>query len=306
MDVIALHATTPAGAAGVRIAPVVGGALTGFTLADRDVLRPTSAATLAAQGVRGCASYPLVPYSNRIAHAQLAWQQRPHALARNFGDHPHAIHGVGWQRAWTVEDAGPAHATLVLRHAPIGADALAWPFAFTARQHIALAAGVDGAVLTLSLAIASDDAAPFPFGLGWHPFLPHFADTLLQWDATGVWRNDDTQLPIAHVATPPAWRYAAPRAPATGLDNVFTHWRGVARLRSATQGLCTTLTADAACTHLVVYVPAECNFLAIEPVTHMTDAFNRAERGETGTGTRVLGPGAAFSCTMRITATPLP
>ena len=64
--------------------------------------------------------------------------------------------------------------------------------------------------------------------------------------------------------------------------------------------------ADAACDHLVVYVPGGANFLAVEPVTHMTDAFNRADRGEPGTGTRVLAPGAHFSCTMRISASDVP
>jgi len=34
----------------------------------------------------------------------------------------------------------------------------------------------------------------------------------------------------------------------------------------------------------------------------MTDAFNRAARGERGTGTRILPPGASFSCTMRLVA----
>jgi hypothetical protein len=38
----------------------------------------------------------------------------------------------------------------------------------------------------------------------------------------------------------------------------------------------------------------------------MTDAFNRAQRGESGTGTRTLPPGGAFSCTMRIVAQSLP
>ena len=35
----------------------------------------------------------------------------------------------------------------------------------------------------------------------------------------------------------------------------------------------------------------------------MTDAFNRAARGERDTGTRYLRPGEARSCTMRIVAT---
>jgi len=34
----------------------------------------------------------------------------------------------------------------------------------------------------------------------------------------------------------------------------------------------------------------------------MTDAFNRAACGETGTGTRILAGGTGFSCTIRIIA----
>jgi aldose 1-epimerase len=52
-----------------------------------------------------------------------------------------------------------------------------------------------------------------------------------------------------------------------------------------------------------VFVPPGRDFLAVEPVTHMTDAFNRAARGERDTGTRWLGPGDARSCTMRIVVT---
>jgi aldose 1-epimerase len=55
-----------------------------------------------------------------------------------------------------------------------------------------------------------------------------------------------------------------------------------------------------------VYVPAGRDFLAVEPVTHMTDGFNRAARGEAGTGTRTLAAGAAFSCTMRISVRVIP
>jgi aldose 1-epimerase len=52
-------------------------------------------------------------------------------------------------------------------------------------------------------------------------------------------------------------------------------------------------------------VPPARDFLAVEPVTHMTDAFNRVARGEAGTGSRTLAAGAAFSCTMRIAVTQL-
>ena len=64
--------------------------------------------------------------------------------------------------------------------------------------------------------------------------------------------------------------------------------------------------ADRAAGFLVVYAPEGRDFLALEPVTHMTDAFNRAARGERGTGTRALRPGGAFSCTMEIGVRALP
>ena len=60
------------------------------------------------------------------------------------------------------------------------------------------------------------------------------------------------------------------------------------------------IAADRAAGFVVVYAPAGRDFVAVEPVTHMTDAFNRAARGDTGTGTRILAAGAGFSCTIRI------
>ena len=105
------------GSAQVRIAPAVGGAIAAFTVRDTPMLRPTPAAALVARDVRRTACYPLVPYSNRIATRGLRFGGHDYALARNFGDHPHAIHGVGWQRPWTVDDASSAtSALLALEH----------------------------------------------------------------------------------------------------------------------------------------------------------------------------------------------
>ena len=63
------------------------------------------------------------------------------------------------------------------------------------------------------------------------------------------------------------------------------------------------IAADPACDYLVVFVPSEKSegksYFAVEPVTQMTDAFNRASE-DRDTGTRVLAPGASFSCTMSI------
>ena len=294
-----------AGSARVEIAPATGGAIAGFAFRDIDVLRPVSEEARAASNVRGYACYPLVPYSNRIANAQLAFAGRTHALARNFGDHPHSIHGVGWQRPWRVVAQDAASALLALDHtAESDADRRAWPWPFRATQLFALTDETAGATLTARISLANTGAAPFPFGLGFHPFFPRSASTELAFRADAVWATDATQLPTTRMAIPDAWRFDPPRAvDPIALDNVFTGWRGEATLADRTHGIATTIAADSAAPFLVVYVSPSRDFLAVEPVTHMTDAFNRAARGEAGTGSRTLAAGAAFSCTMRIAAT---
>jgi len=89
------------------------------------------------------------------------------------------------------------------------------------------------------------------------------------------------------------------------LDNVFTGWSGRADVVAPSSGVRAALSADRACRFLVVYAPPQADFIAIEPVTHETDAFNRAAQGARDTGCRVLAPGQPFSCTMRVAASAL-
>jgi aldose 1-epimerase len=289
------------------VAPRVGGALAAWQWRGRDLLRPTEPGALDRGDVRALACYPLVPYSNRIAAATLHWNGVTHALARNFGDHPNSIHGLGWQRPWDVLEQHGDAIRLGLRHAADTAPArAAWPWPFTAEQRLRLCAADGALVLDAAMTIASTAGEPFPFGLGWHPFFPCDATTLLGFAARSVWRNDATQLPVESVPIPPAWQFDPPqRVDGVVLDQVFDGWPGSATLEQPAQGLHLRIDADAACGHLVVYAPAGRGFVAVEPVTHQTDAFNRAARGERDTGTRVLAPGQAFSCTMRITVHPL-
>ena len=288
-----------AGSARVGFDAAAGGALASFTFDGVDVLRPTPSGS---RDVRLHSCYPLVPYSNRIAGARLDFDGCTYTLARNFGDHPHAIHGVGWQRPWTIAAHEAANALLQLTHAP-GDDALAWPWPFEARQSLSLRADADGAGarLSLKLTIANAGAAAFPFGLGWHPFFVRRATTRVGFVARGVWETDATQLPTRFLAEPVDWHFDPPRIPGDAtIDNVFTGWSGEAMLTDEERRIAVTIRADRAARFLVFYAPEGRDFVALEPVTHMTDAFNRAARGERDTGTRTLRPGSAFSCTMEI------
>lgn len=289
------------GSARATISPAVGGAIATFSVGGVDVLRPTPPAEQSAGDVRAHASYPLVPYSNRIAHAKLRFEGRDFQLDRNFGDHPHSIHGVGWQRPWRVHAHEEASALLVLDHTASGSEARAWPWPFRATQSFSLWMNEGGATLAVKLSITNTSERAFPFGLGFHPFFPRTPTTALDLAAGSYWENDDTLLPIRRIALPAEWRreiLSARRA--RGIDNVFNDWSGVALLTDPTRPFDTGIVADRAARFVVVYTPPGGDVVAVEPVTHMTDAFNRAERSEQATGARILSAGAGFSCRMQI------
>ena len=296
------------GSAQVRIVPELGCAITAFTVRETPILRPTPDAALVERDVRRTACYPLIPYSNRIRDARLRFAGHDYVLARNFGASPHAIHGVGWQRPWSVDDVSAQRARLSLHHDARGDAAAAWPWPFSATQafHLTESLRADGTMsvmLVVTLTLANIGAESFPFGLGWHPFFPKGAATRLAFSADFVWRNDATQLPQQRIPIPDEWRFEPPRALDTiTLDNVFTGWHGAATIDDPAREITTTLRADSACAFVVVYAPPGRDFVAVEPVTHETDAFNRAAAGASATGMRILAPGAAFSCTMRIAA----
>ena len=129
--------------------------------------------------VGGLAGFPLLPFCNRIAYGRFRWQGRDYQLARNFGDHPHTIHGVGWQSAWTVAAVSNRSATLELRHRPDRH----WPFACTAELRLTLAERE----LHVALRLTNRHNAPAPAGLGLHPFFPRATFHTLQFNAGGVW-----------------------------------------------------------------------------------------------------------------------
>jgi aldose 1-epimerase len=288
------------------VVPAIGGSIASFGWRGFEVLRQAAPAAMERVDVLGMACYPLVPYSNRIAFARLCFAGAEHRLARNFGDHPHSIHGLGWQRAWRVTGRAPGRVALAFDHAATDEVAPHWPWPFRAEQDFELRAEGDGIVLACSLALTNTGRETFPCGLGWHPFFPRTASTRLAFGARGMWQTDATGLPTL-CTRPEPWGFAAGRdLRGVALDNVFDGWIGAVRLHRPECGLVTTLSASAPCRHLVVYTPPDGGFVAIEPVTHLTDAFNRAARGSADTGMLSLDPGARISSTMRIAATLLP
>jgi aldose 1-epimerase len=293
-----------AGSARVVIAPAIGGSIVAFQCDGEAILRPTPEKAVAEGAVRDFACFPLIPFSNRIADATLHWAGREYGLTRYRDAEPHALHGNGWQRAWSVTRRESSRLAIEFEHDASGARAREWPFPYRARQRFALVADALAATLELGLDIENTGGDAFPCGLGWHPYFGRDGETELGFAARGVWYTDPSRLPTRLGAVPPQWNFDPPRPiGATTLDNCLAGWRPPVSIRWPARKLTAKIAADRACGYLVVFVPSDKSegrsFFAVEPVTHMTDAFNRASE-DRDTGTRVLAPGASFSCTMSI------
>lgn len=277
--------TLTAGRLRCDIAPALGGCIAGLWWGDVPVLRSTPAAQLAS--VRQAGSYPLVPFSNRIAHATLHWQGTSHPLVRNNADEPHAIHGVGWQRPWEVLEQDGNMLMLSYEHRP---DA-SWPFAFDASQTFRLTPGA----LEMTLGVTNQSASAAPLGLGWHPYFVKRPGSHISFEASGRWEMGADKLPTHRVAATGLDAGCA----ALDVDHCYDGWKGVVVLRDPL--LHTRI--QSGLRRLVVFTQPMQDSLAIEPVSHVNNALNLQNAGTATAGdlgVLVLAPGESLSASMSI------
>jgi len=280
-----------AGLNAIVVTPESGAAVLGWRRGGTPMLRHALPAAAVAGDPHAMGWFPLVPYCNRIGFARFHWQGRPYQVARNFGDSPHAIHGVGWRRAWTIEDAADDRATLHLWHD----SGPAWPFAFEA----AIGYRVTEAGVEVTMAVTNRHDSDAPAGLGLHPFFPKAHNPALQFHARAAWDNAPDALPLREVALPQAWDHATPRpVAASRLDNCFTGWDRRAAISAGPASL--DIEAEEAFGNVQVFTPSWADFFCVEPVTHVPDAINRPDL-PAGQAMHVLAPHQTLRGTIRLT-----
>lgn len=297
-----------AGAVRVVVSPHAGGAIAQFALESGgaliDILRPPSAAALADGNARGLGCFPLVPFSNRIGLARFRFDGRDYQLNRNFPPEPNAIHGDAWQHPWQVETAVADRTVLSYRHDGAEAGGAGWPFRYRVEQRIA----VDPNGLTVELATTNLEAFAWPFGCGLHPYFRQTPAMRLTAALPAVWLWDTLKLPVARLATPPAWDFSAGRRPlGLNLDHCFAGWDGRVRIEWPELRLALGLTADSATPapifrHLVIAVlpdPLQPQTVAIEPVSNANDGVNLLARGEPDHGMVMIEPAATITGRVR-------
>ena len=203
----------------LELCPTLGGCITAFRYKGIDLMRPATEGYWTTCEPRAAASFPLVPYSNRIADGRFTYDGRTYELPLNMPPEPHAIHGDGWQGAWTVEVREPAEVALVFEPE----DA---PIPHRSRQLFKL----DDGGLTATLELTNTGAHALPFGFGHHPYFPRSDGLTLEATVSGVWLPDERNIPKDQVALPSDWDFNQPkRLAALKLDNCFTGFAGKSR-----------------------------------------------------------------------------
>ena len=285
-----------AGDLAVDVAPHLGGSIVAFTRGSERILRETPPTALSEKKPTLAGSYPMIPFSNRIADARFAFGGESFQLDRNFGTSPHAIHGNAWQRDWTVEDAQPSEALLSLDHDPAeGTRAREWPFAYRAEQQFVLTPDA----LAVTICLTNRDRRAMPAGFGLHPYFDRSGATL-QFGADAVWESDERLLPTRRTAVPEAWNCRDARRidDVAAVDHLFEGWNGTAEIAYPERGLAIRLVADPIFSRLIVFHAEDRNFFAVEPATHMVDAINRMD-SVADHGLTLLEPGARLIGTVR-------
>ncbi len=259
----------------------LGGSIAGLWHGTTPLMRSTEPDELAT--ARRSASYPLVPYSNRVAYRRFEWQGKEYTTSANFDDNPHSVHGVAWLRAWTVESSTATDLVLCYRHV---ADAH-WPFPFEVKQHFALTPQQ----LSVKLVFTNTAEIAQPVGLGWHPYFPKRPRSRLQIDLSNRWESDaTTELPIRKVAQ----HGIEGDVSQLNFDHCFEGWTGPAQIRDEKFAMQLTSSLH----YLVVYTPQDKNYFCVEPVSHVSDAIHMTDPAANGLLT--LAPGKTSEAWMKL------
>jgi aldose 1-epimerase len=269
-----------AGALRLALRPDLGGCITGLWHRDTPILRSTEPALLTSS--RSSASYPLLPYSNRLAYCKFRWKGHDHTTQQNFDDNLHSVHGMGWQRPWQIVSSSVLEVVLQLEH-PGDAD---WPFAFEARQYFTLTPHS----MSVQMVFTNTADVAQPVGLGWHPYFVKRERSRLHIELSDRWDADATQLPVRKVAQPGIDSDVAH----LNFDNCFEGWSGPARIRDEKFSLQLTSSLS----RLVVFTPQDKPYFCVEPVSHVSNAIHMADPAAHGLHT--LAPGETCEATMAL------
>jgi aldose 1-epimerase len=277
------------------LSPSIGGSISRFE-AHIDG-QPTSLLRLRnshSENVLEAASFPLVPFVNRIRGGRFMCGELEVELAPNMAGDPSPLHGQGWLHPWSVEDATASTALLAFVHEPGE-----WPWRYKARQEFSL----DRHGLSLRLSCRNTSDSTMPCGLGQHPYFPCGPRTRLATAVTTAWTIDEQVLPVAQVPAEGRFDLRDRLVCGQDLDHGFGGWGGTATLSDPDWAFDLRMSSPNA-GFFQLYSPPEGGIFVAEPVTHANAALNAPMAEWQELGIQLLEPGQSTHLDMRLDVLP--
>ncbi len=259
------------GNAEVGVAPMHGCVLTHWKVQDLHLLRPCR--TDGSDPLEA-ACFVMAPFSNVIEGCQFKYGEKSFSLSRNHPSEPLPIHGDAWLGQWTVDRISDR--SIESHYAHDGRKG--YPFRYRVRQTIELA----DRELLISLKLFNTDLRPMPAGLGIHPYFRKPPGTLLCMLHGGRWMGSAVVADLRFLSEE--------EIPKETIDDCFVGWAQFAVLRWPQAGVQLSIQSSASASALVVFSPANADFVCVEPVSHVNDGINAHASGIGGTGVQMLEP----------------
>lgn len=294
MAAISEHLELRAGGLAIDLVPSIGGSIASFRIDGIDVMRPLSEANRAAGNVLGVASFPMIPFANRIGNNAFEFEGRRYGFEANNPPEIYHVHGTAWHRPWVVEQAGPGGAVLRLEVADPAS------YSYRAEQRFSLT----NAGLELVTGVTNTGARTMPFGFGHHPWFNRDADTTVQFGATSFHLNEPEGMIGQRIGLPPDVSFnTAQPLPEYWRCTDYGGWDGSATVTFPSRGAGITMKGDAPYKHIMFYADPAQTFFCVEPQTNASGAFNRPEGfGDVEDGIIVLAPGESTVGTLTFEA----
>ena len=295
--------TLSAGELRLVLAPAVGGSIASFSRHWQEGrqrralhwLRPATATGLVTRNPLDMASFPLVPFCNRIRNGRASFEGREIRFPPNHPgeDSPHPLHGIAWLQPWQLEGADARNAQLSFAFRA----SEAWPWSFSAQQQFVLS----DSGLQVTIAIRNEDSVAMPAGIGHHPYFPHHRGTYVTSRARAMWRGDAEAMPtgLEEGGAVDALRSGVELSN-LDLDNNFIGWEHSARIEWPVDlhgpARVLTMQAESPLDYFVLYCPRGVESFCAEPVSQCTDWLNLLPQyGREPLGGARVAPGETLS-----------
>lgn len=267
-----------------------------------DVMRPTTESDYGNASL--CASFIMLPWANRLRDARFTFRGTDYQLEPSSADGT-AIHGTVRKLAWRVVSADETHIRCVFDSAL--QEKVNYPFEFSAEAEYRL----DGRDFIMHLTLRNEDKQPTPAGFGHHPYFliaPESAENRVQLEIPCDQQYTlHHEIPTAppHDITPAADYRTLRTLDQDTHDDLLTgrHTDKPMRIVYPMWNLNVEFHAEPLFEHVLLFVPPEKPFFALEPQTNANDGFNLAEQGISSAGVFVLEAGESKrgTCILRVT-----